>query len=79
MAVKHTIRKNGDGDTKEVKLTSLTAIRAFCLECLGWSPNEVTACTAPLCPLFPFRSGHNPARKGIGGDIAFKVAKVAVE
>jgi len=31
------------------------AIRAFCLECVGWSPSEVRRCTAPACPLFEFR------------------------
>lgn len=31
------------------------AIRAFCLECVGWSEHEVRLCTAPACPLFEFR------------------------
>ena len=31
------------------------AIRAFCLECDGWSENEVRLCTAPACPLYEFR------------------------
>jgi len=31
------------------------AIRAFCLECVGWSENEVRLCKAPACPLFEFR------------------------
>ena len=31
------------------------AIRAFCLECVGWSENAVRLCTAPACPLFEFR------------------------
>lgn len=31
------------------------AIRAFCLECVCWSEQEVRLCTAPACPLFEFR------------------------
>lgn len=31
------------------------AIRAFCLECVGWSEKEVRLCTAPACPLYEFR------------------------
>lgn len=31
------------------------AIRAFCLECVGWSAIEVRLCTAPACPLYEFR------------------------
>jgi len=32
-----------------------SAIRAFCLECVGWQEAEVHRCTAPACPLFEFR------------------------
>ena len=32
-----------------------SAIRAFCLECVGWQESEVHRCTAPACPLFEFR------------------------
>ena len=31
------------------------AIRAFCLECVCWSADEVRRCTAPACPLYEFR------------------------
>ena len=31
------------------------AIRAQCLECVGFSSREVELCTAPACPLFAFR------------------------
>jgi len=31
------------------------AIRAFCLECTGWSEAEVRLCTATACPLYEFR------------------------
>jgi len=62
MALKHTIRTR-DRKTKEVSLTPLSAIRAHCLECVGWSPIEVKLCSCILCPLFPYRFGTNPLRK----------------
>ena len=31
------------------------ATRCFCLECMGWSSSEVRKCTAPGCPLYPYR------------------------
>ena len=31
------------------------AIRAFCLECVGWNAKEVRLCTAKGCPLYQFR------------------------
>ena len=30
------------------------AVEAFCMACLGWE-QDPKECTAPLCPLFPFR------------------------
>jgi hypothetical protein len=32
-----------------------TAIKAFCLECVGWQREEVARCTAPACPLYAYR------------------------
>jgi hypothetical protein len=63
MPVKHTIRQP-DGKTKTVTMTRDDAIRFFCYECLGWQKTEVKNCTAPLCPLFPFRPGANFSKKG---------------
>lgn len=37
------------------------AIRTFCLMCVGWQRIEVDKCTAPSCPLYPYREwakGH---------------------
>jgi hypothetical protein len=31
------------------------AIRAHCLYCMGWDSSEIRVCTAPWCPLFPYR------------------------
>jgi len=65
MAVKHRIRTKGN-KTREVNLTPVGAIRAFCLECVNWQYEEIRECTDSLCPLYPFRLGTNPSRKGIG-------------
>jgi hypothetical protein len=47
------------------------AIKAFCMECVGWSRREVALCTAPACPLHPYRPFKRvrcpagaPAREG---------------
>ncbi len=63
--IRHEIRSK-DGGTKEVSLTPLKAIRYQCLECLGWSPQEIKNCTGNLCALYPYRLGSNSERKGIG-------------
>ena len=34
------------------------AMRAFCLECMGYESAEVNRCTAPTCPLFEYRAGR---------------------
>jgi hypothetical protein len=47
-------------------LTPIKAIRAHCLECSSGQPSEVRNCIIPECPLFPYRFGKNPNRKGIG-------------
>ncbi len=44
----------------------LKAIRAKCLDCMCGNVAEVSRCPCEDCSLFPFRFGHNPARKGIG-------------
>jgi|GEM_PF-2237253 len=31
------------------------AIKAFCLECVGWQRGEIPRCTAPACPLWAYR------------------------
>lgn len=47
----------------EVELTPLRAIRLNCIDCSGWSRNEVKLCVIPHCPLYPFRFGKNPNLK----------------
>jgi hypothetical protein len=48
-------------------LRPLKAIRAKCLDCCGGSVAEVKLCETEDCPLWAFRMGHNPQRKGLGG------------
>jgi len=31
------------------------AIKAFCLECVGWEREEVRCCTSKNCPIFLYR------------------------
>jgi len=54
------------------KLTPLRAIRAKCLDCSAGNPYEVRVCEMTDCPLYPYRFGHNPARKGIGNPETIK-------
>ena len=63
----HTIRTKS-GAYLTLRLTRKLAIACFCTECLGWEDNPMS-CTAPLCPLYPFRSktlrtikGNKPAK-----------------
>jgi hypothetical protein len=53
--MEHTIRHR---DGKTVKVSNYTrnrAIKCMCTECLGWGEDQPSACTAPLCPLYPYR------------------------
>ena len=44
----------------------LKTIRAKCAECSG--DEQAKNCTVEDCNLWPFRTGHNPNRKGLGGN-----------
>ena len=37
------------------KKSRKAAVRSFCLECVGYSENEVKLCTDHACPLFRWR------------------------
>jgi len=51
---KHTV-KHKDGGLIEIdNLTRGKAITLFCTECMGWETHP-KYCTAPTCPLFPYR------------------------
>ena len=54
--------KNGlDGFSGEKIQNPVKAIRSYCLECVGSSP-EVEKCPLSSCELYPFRFGSNPYR-----------------
>jgi len=57
--MRHKIRGR-NGGVRAVDLSPLEAIRLQCLECVSWSPKCVTACSSPLCSLYPYREGVNP-------------------
>lgn len=50
-------------------LTPMKAIRAKCLDCCCGIAQEVKLCPITDCPLYPYRMGHNPSRKGKGGNV----------
>lgn len=43
--------------------TPLSAIKAFCIDCMGDQPRLVKDCTTKSCPLWPYRTGHNTNSK----------------
>jgi hypothetical protein len=43
------------------------AIKLWCYECSGFDRSEVRNCPDKKCPLWPYRQGKNPNRKGKGG------------
>jgi len=45
----------------------LQAIRRKCLDCCCGSPKAAGLCSVQDCALYPYRFGHNPKRKGVGG------------
>lgn len=53
---------------KEKWLTPLQVIKKHCLECQGYSYKEVKECDNIKCDKWVYRLGHNPKRKGIGGN-----------
>lgn len=62
---------------KSVKgISSLKAIRAKCLDCCAGSPSRVRNCSKTDCALWPYRTGHNPRRSGIGGSFPKKPTHV---
>lgn len=44
-------------------LSPLKSIRAFCLDCVGGSSNEVKLCPSKRCALYPYRFGKDIRRK----------------
>jgi len=59
------------------RLTPLKAIRLKCLDCMSNHPKEVRLCQSEECPLYFYRFGKNPLRKGIGGRIVNKKTRLS--
>jgi hypothetical protein len=54
--------------------TPCQAIHIFCASCIG--EDDPRDCEVGDCPLYLFRTGHNPHRTGIGGNpTAARLAK----
>ena len=51
---------------------SVKLIRAYCIDCMGGKSSFVRDCTSKLCPVYAYRLGSNPLRKGIGGTVKAK-------
>lgn len=47
------------------RISSLRAVRRFCLHCVGGSAKLVRECESFDCPLHPFRMGKDPYRKRV--------------
>ena len=62
---------------EEKRLTPMKAIRAKCLDCCCFNANEVRMCPIRDCPLYEYRFGHNPARKGKGNPSGLEKARYA--
>lgn len=55
--------------TDTATITSpLKAVRAKCLDCCCYQPQEVRLCVSQSCPLHPFRMGRNPHHKRVMTD-----------
>ena len=58
------------------------AIDQFCVECMGGSKAEIKKCTAPTCPLYPWRLGadnsvYKTGRKATGKPFKKQTAHAA--
>lgn len=56
--------------------TPLRAIRAKCIVCSNNQHKEILLCPIKDCPLYIYRMGKNPKRKGMGGDIKGNIEKI---
>lgn len=64
MAIRRIIL-NQFGETKEVMLTPLKAIRVYCLTLCKLTAGEVNSCRDTYCPFYSFRHGQNPNKHSL--------------
>lgn len=62
-APKQYVIRCADGRYVSIRLTRKLAMSDFCTECMGWEDNP-SDCTAPLCPLYPFRAKTLQTKRG---------------
>ena len=60
MAIRHKVKIDDQGHTIDIILTPESAIHFYCLECVGFEPEEVKKCTAKKCHLYRFRNKKLP-------------------
>ena len=61
------------------KQTPLKAIRHHCIDCSGGSTKDVRNCIITDCPLYIYRMGTNPRRKGIGNSHPYLLKELAID
>lgn len=58
-----------------IRLTPVKSIHAFCVTCAGGVRFLDDCGGEEDCPLYPYRKGKNPTRKGVGGSPVFSKSK----
>ena len=59
---RHVVR-SADKRYVAIPATRRSCMAAMCMECMGWE-SDPKDCTAPLCPLYPFRRRTLATHKG---------------
>ena len=59
---RHVVR-SADKRYVAIPSTRRSCMAAMCMECMGWE-SDPKDCTAPLCPLYPFRRRTLATHKG---------------
>ncbi len=49
------------------RLSPRTAIRLFCVHCVGWVYDDAVTCTARSCPLYRYRPGTGRSARSVRG------------
>lgn len=62
-AVLEDVRSHEDRLAERAKKSPKSAIRLFCITCMGGSKHDVKHCESASCPLHPFRMGKVASRR----------------
>ena len=63
----------------ENAIPTLLSIKMHCQKCGEKKRIDATRCNVAECPVFSFRKGHNPNRKGIGNKGIANLKKVVID